>query len=642
MIAYDALPKGHRVAWRFLIDAWLGRGRSAAVYRALDLETETVVALKILDPLLAADSVAVERFVREARILRTLNHPNIIKVYDLLRDGDTADVGLGSEPWTVICMEYFDGLDGKSYLERYGRLSLAEFMPLAKTLVSAVGACHRLKVVHRDLKPQNLLINANHDVKIVDFGISKMNSLPDLTRTGTVFGTPQYLAPELFRSSRADPRSDLYALGAIFYELLAGRPPYVAGSLSAIMTLQAAGPPQPLQTLRAEVPSWLAAIIAKCLRVDPGSRYQSCYEVQRDIERGARAQAYAEARQQHVPCAECGRDLLPRLPFCHHCGHYRHITYARGGKCLVLERCGDLPAFQGLLQRTLPSGGAPRKGRALQPPAVLLRGVSVDTAAAVAQQLSAVPCELRITGHLATRVDLRLMHVTIAFGLLAFLFLRTDNTSAVHVMTKVAATMLVILALYWSQTRPLIDLRPHSPAPSGGIGDPTLRDMCQRLQAISDENLKVILAHIVRSFVVLRESILRTTSIFAVAGIADIVRAAFEGARVIEEHEVYLSLTNHSDLQAKLRAVEAQLQRTSAAAPAGDLIAMKSVCRRELENYQRIQEVHSATYLALVNLQSVLTKVEDTIESGATDAALRTELSELLADLRPEGPSLRN
>ena len=262
MIAYDALPRTHRLAGRYVIEGPLGRGRSSVVYKALDVETETRVALKVLDPLLAHDAVAAERFVREAQILRSLNHPNVIKVYALLADGN----------WSVISMEYFEGADGKSYLERNGRMSIGDFLRVAQRLTSALDACHRLKVVHRDLKPQNILINERCDVKIVDFGISKMNTMSDLTRTGTVFGTPQYLAPELFRSSRADPRSDIYALGATYYEFLTGRPPYPAMSLGAVLTQQLRGEIEPLSSFRDDVPRWLSAVIFKCLRTDPAPK----------------------------------------------------------------------------------------------------------------------------------------------------------------------------------------------------------------------------------------------------------------------------------------------------------------------------------------------------------------------------------
>src|SRR5262249_51803452 len=152
---------------RYVIEKALGRGRSSVVYKALDLTTETSVALKVLDPALAHDAVAAERFTREAQILRRLDHPNIIKVYALVTDGD----------WSMISMEYFEGLDGKSWLERNGRLSVAELLRVARTLASALDACHRVKVVHRDLKPHNLLINARHDLKVVDFGIAKMSSM---------------------------------------------------------------------------------------------------------------------------------------------------------------------------------------------------------------------------------------------------------------------------------------------------------------------------------------------------------------------------------------------------------------------------------------------------------------------------------
>src|SRR5262249_51455294 len=155
--------------------------------------------------------------------LRTLTHPHVVRVYDFFRDGDAH----------VICMELVDGMDAKAYVARFGALPLSEFLPVAKQIVAALDACHRRRVLHRDLKPQNILLTANREAKLDDFGVSRINTMSDLTKTGTVLGTPEYMAPELFVSTKADPRSDLYAIGCILYELLTSRPPHVATSLSS-------------------------------------------------------------------------------------------------------------------------------------------------------------------------------------------------------------------------------------------------------------------------------------------------------------------------------------------------------------------------------------------------------------------------
>jgi len=301
MSRYDALPRGHAIAGRFVIQSVIGRGRTSAVYKALDGQTQTHVALKILDPFLAQEPTSVERFMREVRIIRSLDHPNVVKLYEFLRDGDSY----------VMCMELVDGLDGKAWAARFGRMPLADFLRVAKGMVAALEACHRVKVLHRDLKPQNILITADHHVKLVDFGISRVNTMSDLTKTGTILGTADYMAPELFLSTRADPRSDIYGAGAVLYELLAERPPYVAGSLSMLMTRHQSAEIEPLATFRADVPRWLEAIVLKCLRVDPNARYQSCYELLRDLERGEHALAAREDQDAPAPCLECKRPGIP-------------------------------------------------------------------------------------------------------------------------------------------------------------------------------------------------------------------------------------------------------------------------------------------------------------------------------------------
>ena len=207
MISYDALPHGFTIDNRYWVEGLLGKGRSSAVYRAFDAETSTQVSLKILDPFLSQDPVYLERFRREVSIIRSLSHPGIVKVYAFLK----------FQEFYVIVMEYFESRNGIAYLDRYGAMPVADFLDVAKKIVSAIESCHKVSVLHRDIKPQNVLISQNKDIKVVDFGISRVNTMSNLTKTGTILGTPEYMPPELFITGRSDTRSDIYSLGCVFF-----------------------------------------------------------------------------------------------------------------------------------------------------------------------------------------------------------------------------------------------------------------------------------------------------------------------------------------------------------------------------------------------------------------------------------------
>jgi len=198
---------------KYRLDSVIGRGRSAAVFKAQDSATNTWVAIKVLDPFLVQDPVSVERFKREALALRSLSHPNIISVYSMFDWEDSH----------CIAMEYFQGENLRVFLDKVGRLTVAQFLPMAGQLIEALETCHEKRILHRDLKPQNILVNERGELKLLDFGISKVNSMSDLTKTGTFLGTPEYMAPEMFSSSLSDGRVDIYGLGAVFYEMLAGK-----------------------------------------------------------------------------------------------------------------------------------------------------------------------------------------------------------------------------------------------------------------------------------------------------------------------------------------------------------------------------------------------------------------------------------
>ena len=616
MKRWARLASGHTIAGRFVVQAVLGEGRTSAVYRGLDTQTRSQVALKVLDPFLAQDPTGVARFRREVEIVRALDHPNVVKVYELLRDGDL---------W-VICMEHVAGMDAKAYLARFGPLPLPEFLAVGRQLVSALDACHRAKVLHRDLKPQNLLVGDDRTVKLVDFGISRINTMSDLTRTGTVFGTPDYMAPELFLSPRADFRSDVYSAGAVLYELLTGRPPHPGGSLTATMTRGLRGEVEPIASIRPDVPPWLEAIVRKCLRVDAGGRYQSCYELLRDLERGERAVALAEDKHPRAVCLECRAEIVPGLPFCQQCGIFGQEVFRPGDRSVVLYRCEDPHGLAAHVVR-LRAGRAPADvaTRLAALPVVLARGVSEHTAAALCSELARFASELRIVRNLMAELRLPFLYAALAVLCLLPLFMLGTVTGRLGVTL---AGELALVALYRRRFRPLITLADGQGGRGVEVNAAVLR-MAATVREMSDPSLKAMVGTALGSFFRLREAVPTSSTIFRVASLEHVVAMALEAGRTAERYELHLSSTSLNEIKSRLDVVERRLAGAADSAAAGELIEAKARLRQELAEYQAIEEAQSRLRMAHLNLQALMKRIEASVREGRTPEAVGAEVDRL-------------
>ncbi len=629
MTGFDPWPRGRRIGERFVVEQLLGQGRSSAVYRALDLRSHSHVALKVLDPFLADDPVNRERFAREVQIIRSLDHPNIVRLYSFFQEGD----------FHVICMEYIEGLDGAAYLDRNGPLAVAELLALAKTMAAAVDSCHRAKVLHRDLKPQNILLTRNQEVKLVDFGISKVNTMSDLTKTGTVIGTPEYMAPEQFRSTLADPRSDVYSLGAVFYQLLTGRVPYAGASLSRIMSRQLSEEIEPIASSRDDVPAWLEAVVFKCLRTDPGRRYQSCYELLSDLEKGERSLARYEAKRQDVQCLSCQAERIAGLPFCHHCGTFSSDLFERGNHALILYQCDHPDAVCGHLARVFQLGERALRSRLKRLPLLLLRGVSQSTAAAVAGDLAPYPCELAITDKLPRHF--RLPHRYVVYACLALspiLLFRSSLTAALVLLMILAAEGLV-LSLYLRKTRPLIKLpalRRRSKTPA----DPFVLEAAKQLRRLSTGDLKRVLGNLVRSFLALRRSTCPAAAGLDRGALERLMEQAWLAAEAIESYELYLSSRSLNDIKQKLDTAELKLGHAKDASHMAPLIDLKAKLQADFKRYQEVQELHSRLFVGLLNLNSTVRALEDALAEQRQAPDLNAQLAGLDEDLQVHADSV--
>ena len=247
---------------RFRIDGTLGRGGMAVVYLAHDTELGRPVAVKVLADHGMEDHSFRARFAREARIAAGLTHPNVVQVFDV---GEEA-----GRPFIV--MEYVEGETLGDELRRERRLAPARVIDVARQCCAGLACAHAAGLVHRDIKPQNLLVTADGAVKIADFGVAHALDQTRLTLTGSIVGTARYLAPEQTVSTRVTGAADVYALGVVMYELLTGRPPHPGDSLPELVLAKRRESAKPPRALRPEIPAQLDAAVVSCLAAAPERR----------------------------------------------------------------------------------------------------------------------------------------------------------------------------------------------------------------------------------------------------------------------------------------------------------------------------------------------------------------------------------
>jgi len=270
------------LGYRYEIVEILGQGGMGAVYKARDRELDRLVALKVIRPELAGLPEILQRFKQELILARKVTHRNVIRIFDL----GEAD-GL-----KFITMEFIEGRDLKSLLGQEGKLSPDRAVEIIQQVCLALEAAHAEGVVHRDLKPQNIMLDQQGRASVMDFGIARSLEFGGMTQTGSVMGTPEYMSPEQVRGEHADTRSDLFTLGIIFQELLTGAPPYRAETTMASMFKRTKERAIPVRELNPAVPQILSDIVGKCLEIEPEHRFQSARELYDALEawkRGAGA-----------------------------------------------------------------------------------------------------------------------------------------------------------------------------------------------------------------------------------------------------------------------------------------------------------------------------------------------------------------
>src|SRR6266404_6226726 len=259
---------------RYLIQRKLGSGGMADVYLADDQELGRQVALKMLNERHASDDQFVERFRREAQSAAGLNHPNIVSIFDRGR----------AEGTYYIAMEYLDGRTLKELLVRNGPTPIPIAIDYARQILGALSFAHRNGIIHRDIKPHNIVVGGDGRLKVTDFGIARSGA-SQMTEAGSIVGTAQYLSPEQARGAPVDPRSDLYSLGIVLYEMLTGNVPFTGDTPLEIAMKHLSEVPVPPSELRDDVPDDLDLVVLRALAKDPEDRYQTADEMNADLAR---------------------------------------------------------------------------------------------------------------------------------------------------------------------------------------------------------------------------------------------------------------------------------------------------------------------------------------------------------------------
>src|SRR5215813_5035275 len=262
---------------RYRIIRKLGAGGMADVYLAEDQELGRQVAIKILNDRHAADDSFIERFRREAKNAAGLSHPNIVSIYDR---GE-------AEGTYYIAMEFLDGRSLKELIVGRGPAPIKTAIDYARQILAAVGFAHKHGIVHRDIKPHNVLVGPEGRLKVTDFGIARSGA-SQMTEVGSIIGTAQYLSPEQARGAPVDQTSDLYSVGVVLYEMLTGQVPFTGDTPLEIAMKHLSEVPKPPSELRPDVPHDLDSVVLRALAKDPADRYESAEEMDADLARVAR------------------------------------------------------------------------------------------------------------------------------------------------------------------------------------------------------------------------------------------------------------------------------------------------------------------------------------------------------------------
>jgi serine/threonine protein kinase len=269
------VSRGDLFAGRYEIIEMLGQGGMGKVFKAFDRKISEVVALKLIRPEIGVNEKAIERFKNELKIARKITHRNICRMHDLGEEGFIH----------YITMEHVAGEDLKRFIRRAGTLSSGKAIDIAKQVCEGLAEAHRQGVIHRDLKPQNIMIDQDGNAKIMDFGIARFVDTDRMTGSGVMIGTPEYMSPEQAELKDVDKRADIYSLGIVLYEMVSGRVPFDGETPLSIAMKHKTEKPRNVREWNTQVSAELAAVISKCMEKAPEDRFQNAEDLMEDLDK---------------------------------------------------------------------------------------------------------------------------------------------------------------------------------------------------------------------------------------------------------------------------------------------------------------------------------------------------------------------